>query len=113
MPTVQRPPCPIPWCTSDTTDPLGHAHTEHAVRLATFERAEVLVDVELHQDGAGAPRVRVYVYTEQMEKLTFTGIPADAADELGRVIAALGTPMVFDFAAALTRAASLIAGEDA
>lgn len=103
MGNVPSPPCPVLWCTT------GPAHTTHSAVLAELEHAGVSVAVELYQEAAGVPRVRLFV--EEGDALTFTHVPAGAADELGRIITALGTPLAFEFAAALTRGATLLAGK--
>ncbi|MFC7382839.1 hypothetical protein [Sphaerisporangium rhizosphaerae] len=106
MQKLQPPRCPT-WC--EVLVP----HTVHSADLDTFDGRGVTVAVELRQDGDAPAVVRVFVAetgVDYGEDYPHADLTVEAAVLLGRAATGLGTPTVFDFAAALSRGRVLAGG---
>lgn len=101
MPTVPFAPCAVPWCQGNHPGSPG----THTGNLDSFQVADATVTAALRQE-ADAPAV-VRVLVEVQGRARHLDVAVETAAALGHIITALGTPTVFDFAAALTRAATL------
>lgn len=101
MGNVPSPRCPA-WCTArHATNP-----DLHTAVLDSFQGDEEIVTAALYQLGDAAPVLRLLV--EEAGQVDFIELPSKTAASLGDIVRILGTPTVFDFAAALTRGAALL-----